>query len=64
MEPNYIGNNNCDIFELNLIDYLSLGTRYDLDEIYTKVELPVENLIVLEIFENVQNSIIKKFKWK
>jgi hypothetical protein len=64
MEPNYIGNNNCDIFELNMIDYLSLGTRYDLDEIYTKVELPVENLIVVEIFENIQNSILKKFKWK
>jgi hypothetical protein len=64
MELNYIGNNNCDIFELNIIDSLSLGTRYDLDEIYTKVELPVENLIVVEIFENIQNSILKKFKWK
>jgi hypothetical protein len=63
-ESNYIGNNNCDIFELNMIDSLSLKTRYDLDEIYTKVELPIENLIVIEIFENIQNSILRKFKWK
>ena len=63
-ESNYIGNNNCDILELNMIDSLSLKSNYDLDEVYTKVELPIENLIVLEIFENIQNSILRKFKWK
>ena len=37
------------------------GSKYDFDKIYVDIELPIEEMIMLEFYENIETAVVSKF---
>ena len=64
MKDNFLLSNNSHIIERTVQKELYKvfkNSQYDFDKIYIEIELPIEENIMLEFYENIETSVIFKY---